>query len=72
MLSQIENLEMLSVRLFCPKETELKNVEKNRVGILTAEKKKLHSTAYSEREGFRQLFWEEGLWKKFKTKFEFL
>ena len=37
--SQVENLEMLSIRLVHPKETELKVVEKPRAGILSTEKK---------------------------------
>ena len=50
---QVENFEMLSVRLLCPKETELKVVEKPSVGILSTEKKRLHTTTYFERVGFR-------------------
>ena len=50
---------------------ELKVEEKPRVGIISTETKRLHTTAYSKRVGFGRHF-GEGLWKKFDTKFEFL
>ena len=40
--------------------------------MFSMQKKILHTIAYSERVGFRWIFWEEELWKKFNTKFKFL
>ena len=64
-LSWVKNLEMLSIKLPCPKEMELKVVEKPRVGILSVEKK-----GCTQKFTLRDILEKKG-WKKFNMKFEF-